>query len=43
MIVSPQHKKLVLNLKHPGSVVGVVPGARTFDYKGTQLDRKSVV
>lgn len=37
MIVNIPHRKLVLNLRHPGSVVGVVPGAREFQFKGHPL------
>lgn len=37
MLVSRKHKKLVLNLKDPDRVTTVIPGARSFEYKGRTL------
>lgn len=37
MLVSKPHKKLVLNLRDPARVTGVIPTAKTLEYKGTTL------
>lgn len=37
MLVSRKHRKLVLKLKNPERVTTVIPTAKRFDYKGTEL------
>ena len=37
MLVHLPSKRIVLNLKNPERVTTVIPGARVFDYKGSQL------
>ena len=37
MIVSKQHRKLVLNLREPERVTGVIPRARTLSHQGRNL------
>jgi SNF2 family DNA or RNA helicase len=37
VLVSQKHKKLVLNLKEPDRVTGILPGAKVIDYKGSTL------
>jgi SNF2 family DNA or RNA helicase len=37
MLVSEKHKKLVMKLKNPARVTGIIPGAKLLDYRGTQL------
>lgn len=37
MLVSKKHKKIVLNLKEPGRVLGVIPSAKPLEYKGRTL------
>lgn len=37
MLVAEKHKKLVLNLREPERVLGIIPNARALDYKGKTL------
>ena len=37
MLISTAHKKIVLNLKQPGRVTTVIPSAKEFMYKGSNL------
>ena len=37
MLVSKKHKKLVLNLREPDRVLGVIPSAKAITYKGRTL------
>lgn len=37
MLVSKKHRKLVLNMREPGKILGVIPSARLIPYKGRTL------
>lgn len=37
MLVSEKHKKLVMKLKNPARVMGIVPKAKLIEYKGSNL------
>lgn len=37
MLISRPHRKLILNLRDPDRVTGVIPSARTLNYKGRNL------
>lgn len=37
MLVSKQHRKVVLNLRNPDRITTVIPTAKTFEYKGATL------
>ncbi len=37
MLISTEHRKVVLNLSNPRSVLDIIPKARTLEFKGRQL------
>jgi SNF2 family DNA or RNA helicase len=37
VLISVPHRQIIMNLEHPGSVTGIIPGAREIVLRGTKL------